>query len=96
MQKNLGYKTQDKSQIIYKSKSCRAIENFCKFSKERRAGLAFIAGGFLGGSLTGVLGSENPSSSSMVIGFSTDPFSSQGKRKLSTGCATYLESVLSG
>ena len=62
---------------------------------ERKAGLASITGGCLGGSLTGVLGSEKPSSSSMVIGLSTDP-SSQGKRKLSNGCATYLESGISG
>ena len=58
---------------------------------DRKAVLASITGGCLGGSLTGVLGSENPSSSSMVIGLSTDP-SYQGKRKSSNGVATYLES----
>ena len=75
-------KTQDNNQIIYESKRCRAAEfsKLCKFSMERKAGLSSIAGGCLGGSLAGILGSENPSSSSMVIGFSTDP-SSQGKRK---------------
>ena len=55
---------------------------------ERKAGLASITGG----SLTGVLGSENPSSSSMVIGLSTDP-SSQGKRKSSNGWATRIRKV---
>ena len=40
---------------------------------KRRTGLASLARGCLGDSITGVLGSENPSSSSMVIGFSTDP-----------------------
>ena len=49
---------------------------------ERKAGLTFITDGCLGGSWTGVLGSENPSSSSMVIGLSIDP-SSQEKRKSS-------------
>ena len=85
-EKNLNYKTQDSSQIIYKSKSCRAAEfsKFCKISMERKAGLASIAGGCLGGSLTGDHGSENPSYSSMVIGLSTDP-SSQEKRKSSNG-----------
>ena len=57
---------------------------------ERKAGLASITGG----SLIGFLGSKNPSFSSMVIGLSTDP-SSQGKRKLSTDGATYLESGVS-
>ena len=80
MQKTLNYETQDNNQFIYKSKSCRAAEEFCKFSMERKAGLASITGG----SLAGVLGSENPSSSSMLIGLSTDP-SSQGKRKSLTG-----------
>ena len=71
----LNYKTQDNKQTLYKSKSCRAAEfsMFCKFSMERKAGLA-VAVSCVGGSLTGVLGSENPSSSSMVIGLSTDPF----------------------
>ena len=78
--KKLNYKTQDNNQFNYKSKSCRAAEEFCKFSIERKASLAYITGA----SLTGVLGSENPSSSSMVIGLSTDP-SSQGNRKLSNG-----------
>ena len=64
---------------------------FWKFSMERKAGLASIAGECLGGLLTGLLGSENPSSSSMVIGFSTDS-SSQGKSKSPTGWAIYLES----
>ena len=67
-----NYKTQDNNQVIYKSKSCRAAEEFCKFSMERKAGLAFIAGGCLGVSFTGFLGSENPSPSSILIGFSTD------------------------
>ena len=64
-----NYETQDINQIIYKSKSCRAAEFsiFCKFSMERKAGLASIAGGCLGSLLTGVLGSEKTSSSSMVI-----------------------------
>ena len=80
--KKLNYKIQDDNQFIYKSKSCRLAEfsNFGKFSMERKAGLTYITGG----SLTGVLGSENPSSSSMIIGLSTDP-SSQGKRKSSNG-----------
>ena len=59
--KKLIYKIQDNNQLIHKSKSCRAAEEFCKFSMERKAGLASNTGG----SLTGVLGSENPSSSSM-------------------------------
>ena len=80
--KKLNYKTQDNNQSYYKSKSCRAAEfsKFCKFSMERKAGLASITGG----SLTGNFGSENPSLSSMLIGLSTDP-SSQEKRKLSNG-----------
>ena len=80
--KKLNYKTQDNNQFIYKLKSCRAAEfsKFCKLSMERKAGLASITGG----SLTGVLDSENPSSSSMVIGLSTDPYS-QGKRKSLNG-----------
>ena len=82
--KKLNYKTQDNNQFKYKSKSCRAAEEFCKFSMERKAGLASITRGCHGGSLTGVFGSENPSSSSMVIGLATDP-SSQGKRKPSNG-----------
>ena len=82
MQKTLNYKTQNNNQFIYKSKSCRAAEEVCKFSMDRKAGLASNTGG----SLTGVLGSENPLSSSMVIGLSTDP-SFQGKRKLSNGWA---------
>ena len=61
---------------------------------ERKAGLASITGSCLGGSLTGVLGLENPSFSSMAIGLSTDP-SSQGKRKSVIGWATYLESGVS-
>ena len=68
--------------MIYKSKSCRAA-GFSKsynFSMERKAGLPDIAGG----SMTGGYGSQNPSSSSMVIGLPTDP-SSQGKRKSSNG-----------
>ena len=80
MQKTLNYKTQDNNQFIYKSKSCQAAEEICKFSMERKAGLASITGG----SRTGVLGSENPSSYSMVIGLSTDP-SCQGKRRSLTG-----------
>ena len=54
MQKKLNYKTHYIHQNIYKSKSCRAAEDFCKFSMERIAGFASIAGGCLGGSLTGV------------------------------------------
>ena len=50
---------------------------------ERRAGRGSIAGGCCG--TGGVIVSENPSSSSIVMGFSTDPSSSQGKRKSSTG-----------
>ena len=68
-------------EIIYKSKSCRAAEfsKFYKFSMERKAGLASDAGG----SLTGVLGSEIPSSSLIVIGFCTDPSSKErGSRRL--------------
>ena len=84
--KKINYKTQDNNQFIYKSKSCRAAEfsKFCKFSIERKADLASITGGCLGGSLTEVLGSENPSSFSMVIELSTDP-SSQGNRKSLNG-----------
>ena len=78
--KKLNYKTQDNNQFAYKSKNGRAAEEICKFSMERKGGLAFITGG----SLTGVLGSEKPFSSSMVIGLSTDP-SSKGKRKSSNG-----------
>ena len=80
MRKQLNYKTQENNQIIYESKSCRAAEfsKLWKFSMERKAGLASITGGSLGGYLTGVLGSENPSFSLMVIGLSTDP-SSQAK-----------------
>ena len=72
------YKTRDNNQTNYKSKSCRAAEfsKFCKFPMERKTGLASIAGCCFGGPLTGVLGSENPSSSSIVIGLSTDPSSS--------------------
>ena len=79
--KKLNYKTQDNNQINYKSKSCRAAEfsKFYKFSMERKAGLASDAGG----SLTGVLGSEIPSSSLIVIGFCTDPSSKErGSRRL--------------
>ena len=46
--------------------------------------LSPITGECLGGSLTGIHGSENLSTSSMVIGVSTDP-SSQEKRKSSNG-----------
>ena len=35
----LIYKTPDNKQIIYKSKSCRAAEEFCKFSMERKVAL---------------------------------------------------------
>ena len=62
--------------------SCRAAE-FLKFSMDRKFGFESFAGGCPGGSLTGVLGSQNPSSPSIVIGFSTDPTSFQGKRKSS-------------
>ena len=81
-EKKINHETRDKKQVIYKSKSSRAAEFsiFCKFSLERKAGLASITGG----SLTGGLGSENPSSSSMVIGLSTD-HSFQGQRKSSNG-----------
>ena len=79
-QKKSNYKPQDNNQIIYKSNSCRAAE----LSMERKAGFASNGGGFIGGSLTRILGSENSSSSSMINGFSTDLFS-QKKRKLSTG-----------
>ena len=57
----MNYKTQDNNQIIFKSKSCRAAEEFCKFLMERKAGFASIADGCLGGSLIGVLGTEKPS-----------------------------------
>ena len=53
--------------------TCRTAEVFCKFSMECKAGDPSIAGGCIGGSPTGVLGTEIPSSSSVVIGFSTDP-----------------------
>ena len=51
MQRKVNYKTKDNNQMIYKSKSCQAAEfsNFCKFSMERKAGLASIASGCLGG-----------------------------------------------
>ena len=66
----LNYKTQDNNQIIYKSKSCRAADfsKFSNFAIELKVGFVFIAIGCLDGSLTGDLGSENPSSSLMVIG----------------------------
>ena len=65
----------------FEMKSCRAAEfsKFGKLSMERKAGRASIAGGCLEGSLTGVLGSENPLPSSIVIEFSKDPSSSHGK-----------------
>ena len=59
---------------------------------EREAGLASIAGGCVYGSLTEVPGSENPWSSSIVIGSSTDLSNSHGNRKLFADWATYLES----
>ena len=92
MQKKINYKIQDNNQVFYKSKSCRAAEfsKLCKFSRELEAGLASITVGCLGGSLTGVLDSVNPSPILMVIGLFTDP-SSQGKRKSSNPWATYLE-----
>ena len=62
MQKKLNFKTKDNNQINNKSKSCRAAEfsKFCKFSMERKGCVASIAGGCLGGSPSGVLGSDNP------------------------------------
>ena len=64
------------------SKSCRQLS---RFSIERRAGRGSIAYGCCGGVFSGVIVSEKPSSSSIVIGFSADPASYQGKRKSSTG-----------
>ena len=57
----------------------QAVEQ-SKFSMERKAGLASDSSGCLGGSLSTGFGSANPTSSSMIIGLSTDPCS-QGKRK---------------
>ena len=90
LQKKINYKTQENNQNIYKSKSCRAAElsKFFTFSVERKAGLASIAEGCLGGSLTGVLVSENYSTSPMVFGFSPqiplpkEKENCQGKRKM--------------
>ena len=65
-------------------------------SIERRAGRGSIAGGCCGGVFWGVIVSEKPSSSSIVMWFSADPASSHGKRKSSTGWATNLESGISG
>ena len=72
----------------------KIIDDFSKvwFSMERKVSLAPISGGCLGGSLTGVLGSENPSSSSMVIGFSTDH--SFQKRRNSQMAEPHLFSVM--
>ena len=47
------------------------FSKLCKFWMERIAGLVSIACVCLGGSLTGVIESENSPSSSIVIGFST-------------------------
>ena len=73
MQKNLNTKLKTITNLFTNQKAVeqlkKAVEQ--KFSMERKAGLAFIAGV----SLTGVFGSENPSSSSMVIGLSIDPSS---------------------
>ena len=91
IQRNQITKQRTTFSFFYKSE----FSKFCKFSMERKTGLTSITGGCLGGSLTGVLGSENPSSSSMVIGSSTDPFS-QEKWVSLTGWATYLESGVSG
>ena len=49
---------------------------------ELKAGLGNIADCSLGGSLTGALGLENPSSFSIVFEFSADPFCSHGNRRL--------------
>ena len=57
---------------------------------ERKAGRVSIAGGCLGGSLTGVLGSENPLPYLIVIEFFKDPSSSH-KKKYFTVFATYLD-----
>ena len=51
---------------------------------KRKTGLTSTDGGCYGGSLTGLRGSDNPSSSSVVIECCAD-LSSQGKRKSSTG-----------
>ena len=66
-----------------KMKSCRAAEfsKFDNFSMERKAGRASIAGGCLDGSLTGVLGSENPLPYLILIEFFKDPSSSHGKNR---------------
>ena len=61
--------------------TCRTAEVFCKLSMECKAGDPSIARGCIKGSPTGVLGTEIPSSSSIVVGFSTDPYYSQGKKK---------------
>ena len=88
-----------KNQTIFilkniQSKSCRAAEEFCGFSIERRAGRGSIDGGCCVAG--GVIVSKKFSSSSIVMGFSADHFfSSRGKRNLSTGWAIYLESGVS-
>ena len=66
----------------FEMKSCRAAEfsKFVNFSLERKAGRASIAGGCLGGSLTEVLGSENPLPSLIVSEFFKNPSSSHGKK----------------
>ena len=60
----------------YYSKSCRAAEEFCRFSIEGRVGRDSNAGG-----TGGVIVPEKPSSLSIAMGFSADPASSQGKSR---------------
>ena len=83
--KILYNKTHGNNQNIYRSKSCQAAVELCKFSMVCKAGLVSIAGDCLDGSLTGVIGSQKASSSSIVIGFSSDPSYSQGRTKSLTG-----------
>ena len=87
LKKLINYRKQSQNQttIIYKnnqSKNCRAAEEFWRFYIERRDGRGSLTGGCCGAG--GVIVSEKPSSSSIVMGFSNDPTSCQGKRKSST------------
>ena len=68
LKKIIHYKERKKSQtsIMYESVQSKSCREFRRFSKERRAGRFCLGAG-------GGIVSEKPSSSSIVMGFSTDP-----------------------